>query len=530
MTSASVLLGAPAPRVELRPADVIGSYGPEACELAELAGLPLEDWQADALDVMLSFRADAKWAAREYAELVGRQQGKSAGVGLPRALAGLLLLGERLIMWSAHEVKTALESFLALRLAFEQLGEPAGNNLIALDDGALLVKVINNNGYEGFELSTGQRMRFVARSKGSGRGFSGDVNLIDEAFAYTRQQQSALAPTQLARPNPQTVYLSSPPLRGDVEEGKVLFALAARAAKGHAGGETELGFRDWGLATSLDDVAAMAKADRAAFLDDRDNWCAALPALGRGRVTEASILTLRREMDELDFAREVLGCWPVQLSLDGRWQVIRESAWRARGDGDRDAWSDSVAFAVSMPPEQDWAAIDVAGPSLDGDEILLQVADYERGTAWVLPRILELAARHPDAVTAIDPRGPAGYLIPHLERAGVEIVTPSVLEVAHAAQRFVRGVVDEPVIRHFDQEALDIAVKAAVKRPMGDGWTWMRRGGTDISPVDAGSLAVWAAEDAAGPVSAPLAVPANTGNDYGDGLGALGGDLAHVGF
>lgn len=529
------LLGAPAPRVELEPADAVGSYGPEACALAEMAGLPLEPWQENALELMLAFRSDGKWAAREYAELVGRQQGKSAGVGLPRALAGLLLLNERLIMWSAHEVKTALESFLALRLALERLGEDAGPNLIALDDGNLLVKVINNNGYEGFELSTGQRLRFVARSKGSGRGFSGDLSVIDEAFAYTRQQQSALAPTQLARPNPQTCYLSSPPLRGDVEEGKVLYALAARAAKGDDG--ERLGFRDWGLAVSLDEVMGMANADRHAFLDDRDNWAAALPALGRGRVTEESIAQLRREMDDKDFAREVLGCWPVQASTDGRWQVIPKTAWAARGwtarpaDG-RDAdelWTSDVAFAIAMPPEQDWAAVMVAGRSVD-DELLVQVVRYARGTAWVLPEVLDLAERHPHTVVAINKRGPAGYLLAPLERAGVELVVPAELEAAHANQRFVRGVVDEPVIRHFDQEPLDIAVKAAVKRPMGDGWTWLRRGDTDVSPVEGAALAVWAVEDGTGPVSAPLPVPANAGTDYGDGLGALGGDLAHLGF
>lgn len=524
------LLGAPAPRVELEPADAVGSYGPEACALAEMAGLPLEPWQENALELMLAFRSDGKWAAREYAELVGRQQGKSAGVGLPRALAGLLLLNERLIMWSAHEVKTALESFLALRLALERLGEDAGPNLIALDDGNLLVKVINNNGYEGFELSTGQRLRFVARSKGSGRGFSGDLSVIDEAFAYTRQQQSALAPTQLARPNPQTCYLSSPPLRGDVEEGKVLYALAARAAKGDDG--ERLGFRDWGLAVSLDEVMGMANADRQAFLDDRDNWAAALPALGRGRVTEESIAQLRREMDDKDFAREVLGCWPVQASTDGRWQVIPKTAWTARGwtarpaDG-RDAdelWTSDVAFAIAMPPEQDWAAVMVAGRSVD-DELLVQVVRYARGTAWVLPEVLDLAERHPHTVVAINKRGPAGYLLAPLERAGVELVVPAELEAAHANQRFVRGVVDEPVIRHFDQESLDIAVKAAVKRPMGDGWTWLRRGETDVSPVEGAALAVWALEDSGGPVAAPLAVPMDRGADMG-GIG----DLAGIGF
>lgn len=149
--------------MERRPPDVSDSLAAEAVELAALAGLPLEEWQVDGLTLMLATRPDGRWASREYAELVGRQQGKSIGLGAPRVLAGLLLLGERLVMWSAHETKTAFEAFLRVEQAFIALGEEAGPNLIALDDGAVTVKVNHSSGEEGFTLSTGQRLRFIAR-------------------------------------------------------------------------------------------------------------------------------------------------------------------------------------------------------------------------------------------------------------------------------------------------------------------------------------------------------------------------------
>ncbi|MEE3918208.1 hypothetical protein V2I01_04925 [Micromonospora sp. BRA006-A] len=74
------------------------------------AGRPLDPWQVDAVTLMLAVRDDAKWACFEYCEWVCRQQGKGA-ILEARALTGFLLLGEELIMWSAHEYKTAMEAF-----------------------------------------------------------------------------------------------------------------------------------------------------------------------------------------------------------------------------------------------------------------------------------------------------------------------------------------------------------------------------------------------------------------------------------
>ena len=494
--SASQLL----PRVDHRPDGIAYSYGPAACELAELAGWGLDAWQAAELDLILSVHEDGLWACRDYDLTVARQQGKTARVAAPRALAGLLLLGEEELFWSAHEVKTVLDSHRAMTFAFRRLGERINDTTVLLDggdDGEIFVKITNNNGFEGFELTRpnlppnsifppAQRLRFIARSKGSGRGMSGDCNINDEAFAMNDEQTDALAPTQLARPNPQDLYFSSPPLDG--RSGAVLFDLQERAVKG----DPRLGFRDYGLARTLDALEKMSAEDIAAFLDDRDNWYAALPALAAGRVPERSIEAMRRKMKDRGFAREILGMWPLRVAAaSGAWQILAETDWLARGGGARNAWTDEVAFAIAAPPEQDWAAIDIAGKSRDG-EILVQVVRYERGTTWVIGEAVELAGRNPGVAFAVDPHGPAGHLITPLQDAGIRVVEPSTLDVDHADQRFVRGIVDEPEIRHFGQPAFGIAVKAAAWKDKGDVRRFMRRGGTDISPLDAASLAVWA--------------------------------------
>lgn len=480
MTSAlGSLLGAARPRVERRPLSASQSFGAEAVELAALAGLTLEDWQVAGLDLMLATRSDGRWACREYAELLGRQQGKTTGLGAPRALAGLLLLGEQLVMWSAHEYKTAIEAFLRIRTALLTLGEDAGLNRIALDDGRILVKVNNTNGEEGFELSTGQRLRFIARSKGSGRGFTGDCNIIDEAYAYTRQQQSALAPTMLARPYAQTVYLSSPPLNGMA--GEVLFALRDRAEKG----DDRLGWRDWGLAVSLDDVAKMSPRERAAFLNDRRNWVATLPALGRGRVTEEAVDQLRRELDDLDFARELLGCWPQQATARGN--LIDPELWRDRADPESRP-GEALVLAFDVSPGGRSAAIASSGRRDDG-RLHMKVVDYRAGTGWVADRLVELRDRWQPKRVMFDPAGPAGALEADLLAAGIELEKCTGREMAQACGALDNDLKEDRA-RHCDQQALNEAVAQATSRPSGDAWAWARKDTTaDICPLVAVTVA-----------------------------------------
>ncbi|MBN9791283.1 hypothetical protein DMP17_22130 [Pseudonocardia sp. TMWB2A] len=504
-----------------------------------MAGLPPDPWQADAHDLMGAFRPDGNWCARNYAEWVPRQNGKSGGIGVPRALAGLLLFPERLLLWSAHEYKTSTEAFELVKEALLMLGDEVKTDLIVIPPldipGAplkqdLYVKVSTTNGKEGFRTWTEdrsrewrKRLRFVARSKSSGRGFAGDLNVIDEAFAYTRAQQSALAPTGLAKPFSQTVYLSTPPLNG--AEGEVMYRLRERAIVER---DPRLGYRDWGLAMTLDELGKLPRAERRDFVRDPANWASVMPARGYGRVTDEAIRDLINQfVDDTDAARELLCMWPEQISVQARWQVISEQDWADRGHGHPDDWDDSaeVAFAVAMPPEQDRAAIVVASRSLRTGEIQIQEVGYRDGAAWVEDRIVELTERHPLSIVAIAKQGPAGYLVRQLDQAGIEVVTPNEVENGQAAQRFVELVAKQPVVRHCNQESLDIAVKAALPQQRGDVWRLMRRTGTDISPMEAAALAVWALEDGGGPVSQPLPVPA------GSATGMSGvGDLSDVGF
>jgi hypothetical protein len=183
--------------------------GREAVELAASVGLILDPWEAMVLEESLTPRGDTyynevlglhmpKHQAFEVGLVVSRQNGKGA-ILEARELAGLYLLGERLIMHSAHEFPTSLEAFRRILFWVE-------NN----DDLRKRVKkVVFNHGEEGIEMLNGQRLRFRTRTKGGGRGFTGDCLILDEAMILKQEAVASLLPTLSARPNPQIWYTGS---------------------------------------------------------------------------------------------------------------------------------------------------------------------------------------------------------------------------------------------------------------------------------------------------------------------------------
>ena len=200
----------------MRPA-CSGSRGREAVELAASVGVHLDPWQQYALEVGCAETADGKWAAFEVAVIAPRQNGKDE-IFLAREIAGGWLFDEDLQLFSCHEFKTAAEGFRRLLAVVE-----------ASDDLSRKVrKVRTSHGEEGIELLGGQRMRFIARSTGSGRGFTGDVVYLNEAYQLGPENMAALLPTLSSRPNPQIWYGSSAAMSTSVQ----LHALRRRALGG----------------------------------------------------------------------------------------------------------------------------------------------------------------------------------------------------------------------------------------------------------------------------------------------------------
>lgn len=432
-------------------------------DLAASVGLILDAAQADVVAGGLGERADGRWAAGEVAVVEPRQNGKGA-ILEARALAGMFLVGEPLILWSAHEFKTAKEAFLRCRTYVD--------NFDHLRRRVKAVRVAA--GDEGIELLGGTRLRFLARSGGSGRGFSGDCVILDEAYALTDDQMAALLPTVSARPNPQIWYTSSAPLPTSVVLRRIM-------KRGRAAGMAPAGlaYFEWSAADDADS-------------DDRAAWAAANPALG-ARISEEAVARERQAMDEETFRRERLGIVDLR---DEAGHVIPPGVWASRADA-RSEPVDPVAFGLDVAPDRSWSSIAVAGRRADGlghGELV----EHRGGTGWVLDRLVEMAQRWRPCVLTLDPAGPAGAFVTALAEAGFStdpagdqwrLHLMGAREYAQACGALVDDVVNDRW-RHLGQANVDAALEGARIRPLADAWAWNRKGSTvDISPLVAVTLA-----------------------------------------
>jgi hypothetical protein len=94
--------------------------------------------------------------------------------------------------------------------------------------------------------------------------------------------------------------------------------------------------------------------------------------------------------------------------------------------------------------------------------------------------------------TVVDKGSPAGSLIPALEAAGVEVLSPTLQQLAGACGDFLDAV-NDGLLRHLGDPLLAAAAKGVTKRDVGDGgFAWARKNTqVDISPLVGGTLALW---------------------------------------
>jgi hypothetical protein len=459
ISPAGAMLDVQTPRFRARP-EATTSAGREAAELAASAGLILDPWQEAFLDDALAETPDGRWAAFEVALIVPRQNGKGS-VLEALELAGLFLFDEQLILHSAHEFKTAQEAFRRVLTLIQSTP----------DLERLVQRVRTSHGEEGVELRTGQRLRFVARSTGSGRGFSGDRVILDEAYNLSPDAMRALLPTLSARPNPQLVYTSSAPLERD--ESTVLRKLCRR-----------------GRAQSRGEVPpTMAYAEFCADRDDDDSdprvWAQANP----GCPHRISVEHIRKEREALDldgFRQERLGIWDD--SDDVGEQVLPAEEWSA-AQADDVGIDGQPSFALDVSQDRAWSAFAAAGSStIDAGRLAVEVVDNRRGTGWVVSRAAALLERWGGEL-AVAKGSPAASLIPDLVAAGVPVCEVSSEDQIRACGQLYDAVI-EGRMHHRGQPVLDVAVRGAGKRDVGDAWVWSRRrSSADISPLVAVTLA-----------------------------------------
>ena len=469
-----------------------------------MAGLHLDPWQQFELDGWLEERADGRWRSFENVLVVSRQNGKGSLIEA-RELVGLFLLGEQLIIHSAHLFATSIEAFRRLSGLIQ--GTPE------LD--AQVRRYINTNGKEGIELycqcepkckkHQGARVLFLARTKGAARGFTADCLILDECMFLPEEVMAAMLPTLAAVPNPQVIYTGSAGNKESTQMGR----LRTRALKGD---DPRLRYSEY----SVELCNRNCRPDCADHLawDSEEAALVANPGLGI-RLRMENVHAERRTMDEYTFKMERLGIGDYPLEANA-WGVIDEQSWRERHDPGAVVSKRGLCFGVDVTPDRDWSAIAVAGQNenmpgyIHGeltkrDELTL---DFRQGTDWLLPRLTELCKTW-RAPVVIDPATQAKYLIEPLEDAGVKVVKVNARDYGEACGSFLSACVpardDEPSFTHSDQAPLATALSGAATRPLREFWAWDRQeASVNISPVVALTLAFWGAHQGVNATTKPF--------------------------
>lgn len=464
-------MGVQTPRI-LQVPDYVTSAGTEAIELAARAGLHLDPWEQLVLMGALGERADGRWAALEVGIDVPRQNGKGS-IEEVRELAGPILFGERLLIHSAHEQATSSEHFLRLLELFEEA-----------EFTSRMKRPIRGKGSEAILFTNGARILFKTRTGGGGRGLTGDFVCLDEAMILPTAAMAALGPTLAARSmhgNPQIWYAGSAVDQEKHEHGEVFTRVRQRGMAG----KPRVAWFEWSV--EGDDPDLVPEEVR----EDPISWAQANPGMGIRISAEHISNECGGLLGAREFAVERLGVgdWPALDGEDPGGLSLQQ--WLTCTDRDSEL-DGSICFAFDVRPDRSKAAIVAAGRREDGRPHI-EVVDHRPGTGWVVERLGELIEKWSPITVICDGNGPAAALLPRLAEAGIEVEVVTSVEHARACGILV-DMANQDGVRHLGQPEMTAAIRGAARRG-NETWTWSRKNSAvDISPLVAGTLALWGAE------------------------------------
>lgn len=469
-------LGAQEPRVSNFP-PFASSSGAEAIDLAESAGVFLEPWQQHVIEVMLGEREDGNWSSYEFGFLVSRQNGKGE-ILLVRELAGLFLLGERLILHSAHHFPTSKEAFIRLRDTISRTPHLM----------ARVQQFYQSNQETAVVLKNGARVRFMTRTKDAARGFSAQTLLLDEAQEMTEGARAALLFTTAAQANPQIVYTGTAPSEETVNS-EVFTSVRDR---GRAGGDPQLGWMEW----SVDPDSDFDPADPLV-------WAQTTPTLGR----RISVETLGREQvthAPRKFAEERLSYWPNDLDDEPRWLVVTEAQYQAcdpKLDPKATGWLRApLALAVELTKDRQTITAVMAGDTDDGPGAQVVVRGPNTPETLDLIATVALDPERPVGAVVVNGGGMAGGLIHELEPRGVTVTECPGKEQARATGATL-DLMRSGRLKLRPHESLDLAVAHAETRKYGDAELIDYSAGPDPTPLVGVILARWGVGNPDAPVA-----------------------------
>ena len=477
-------------------------------------GYDLDPWQKWVIQEGCGTKPDGRWASFENTIVISRQNGKSA-IFEVRELAGLFVLGESLVIHTAHEVKTAQEQFLRIRnvvennaaLSGRMKGKPRASHGEEAIELLPTATMIFGSSRKWVKKSVAPRLRFLARSRASIRGFSAECLVWDEAMILDAASVGAALPALSAMGNPQ-IWLGG---SAGLEDSEQL----ARSRRRIVRNTRDMFGAEWSirphLATCPVDKELGRPSNNYVVCDEHDDRdvpesaAKANPAFGY-RLTWEQTRNELTTMPVTEFDRERLGVgqWPVD---DEAWRIVSEDLFKSLTTeiGSGKPQLNKCAFAVDVDDDGNSASVAVAWMHADGAMIIEIPKNCNRpGTNWAVERLAQLVNKYKPLAIVVPKDGPAAglgddfeKLYPKHAKFQSKLLRPGPSDQAAAFAWFVQQCKDgNKPLRHLGKErgyALWHAVGTAEKRTVGDGGeTWSRRDSTtDITPATAANLAAW---------------------------------------
>lgn len=507
---------------------VVETFGPEVSELCAEAGFAPDPEQELILDLLFALGPDGKSAVYE-ADIIGPRQNFKTGLIKQAEIGWLYVTEEQLIVHSAHELSTTEEAFNDLRYLIEDcprlarwLDVTKGKNPgISEGNGRWAIHLRNP------VTRRPQRIKYKARTKGGGRGLTGNKVVLDEAFALEPSHLGSLEPTLAAVPDPQLLSASSAGrLKSEV--------LRDKRRRGRAGLSPRQMYVEYGDRRAWEGCLRVDCDHRKDAIgcaaDDEARWEHIMPALDR-RVQRETIRSMRQSMPVAEFLHEFMVWWedpdPNAVEVPA---AIDLTTWSKRAKP-KTPKPEKATIVIDVSPDRRSASIGIAADGPGGRTLVME--HTAPGTAWVVSKLQRLKKKRTVLEVALA-TGQAAILIPDLIKADIDFETLTAQQMGASCGAFQRNV-NEDKICHLGQDGLDVAVQNAITRYSGEVEFWDRRDpAVNISPVVACAAAAYRWEQAkdnepaipsatyVGGRDAPAAAPARDAGRSGDGVGWRG--------
>lgn len=439
------------------PAGIVSTGWPAVLAICLTLQLMFDRWQDGLGRALLGKGKDGLYAA-DYAVIsIPRQVGKTYLLGAI-VMALCIATPKTLVLWTAHRSATAQDTFRDLK-ALAQLPTLKHHIAGVYDSGDRREVVFTN----------GSRIAFGARERGFGRGFKKVAILIfDEAQILTDKGLDDMVPTTNRHPNPLIILAGTPPKPTD--PGEAFTRLRAEALSGES---------DSVLYVEM-------SADEDADPRDRGQWKIANPSHPKHTPVRA-MLRMLKLLGVESFLREGLGIWDGSATIG----VLPAGSWGMLANEKRKPPKKPAALGIASDLDQVWLSLSAVGGGKRRHVGPLMRVRVDKGRADFVAEVARLQDKYGCPV-AIDARGPAAFLVPDLEEAGVNLDRGNLDDFVQACADFLKAV-SAGALWHGNYEELNDAIDAAGWRMTGDRRVFARKAG-DISMLEAAAWALWIAQ------------------------------------